>query len=296
MTKNKNSAKLLLEISIGLGLSTLIITYLISTTSGRVAHFIPIISEMPFNEPESTIFGTGLGISIFSFLILAQVFHRIFKPLTKEIGENYENLNDLIRIFSSIGSVCGIITVNFHWNNYPILHGITAFILFTSFLIWGTFAYTVFEKVGKSNNIRKYAVYAGWAFSQTFFRDALYKQLGFKTIEDLLQDWENDHVQNWDANDLLSKIATWQANDISIGPYYKGDIKYALQSIRARSILITCTQDLYFPPEDNATEAQHIPNGELRTYNSPWGHCVANPGNDPGFEAALDKSIHDLLE
>ena len=164
MTKNKNSAKLLLEFSIGLGLSTLIITYLISTTSGRVAHFIPIISEMPFNEPESTIFGTGLGISIFSFLILAQVFHRIFKPLTKEIGENYENLNDLIRIFSSIGSVCGIITVNFHWNNYPILHGITAFILFTSFLVWGTFAYTVFEKVGKSNNIRKYAVYAGWAF------------------------------------------------------------------------------------------------------------------------------------
>jgi hypothetical protein len=164
MTKNKNSAKLLLELSIGLGLSTLIITYLISTTSGRVAPFIPIISEMPFNEPESTIFGTGLGISIFSFLILAQVFHRIFKPLTKEIGENYENLNDLIRIFSSIGSVCGIITVNFHWNNYPILHGITAFILFTSFLVWGTFAYTVFEKVGKCNNIRKYAVYAGWAF------------------------------------------------------------------------------------------------------------------------------------
>jgi homoserine O-acetyltransferase len=67
-------------------------------------------------------------------------------------------------------------------------------------------------------------VYAGWAFSQTFFREGLYKQLGFKTIEDLLQDWANDHVQNWDANDLLSKIATWQANDISIGPYYKGDI------------------------------------------------------------------------
>ena len=139
-------------------------------------------------------------------------------------------------------------------------------------------------------------VYAGWAFSQTFFRDALYKQLGFKTIEDFLQDWENDHVQNWDANDLLLKIATWQANDISIGPYYKGDIKYALQSIRARSILIPCTQDLYFPPEDNAIEVQHIPNGEIRPYDSPWGHCVANPGNDPGFEAALDKSIHDLLE
>ena len=117
----KNSAKLLLELSVGLGFLTLIITYIISTTGGRVAPFIPIISEMPFNEPESTIFGTGLGISIFSFLILAQVFHRIFEPLAKEIGNGYENWNDMIRILATFGSICGIITVNFHWNNYPVL-------------------------------------------------------------------------------------------------------------------------------------------------------------------------------
>ncbi len=160
----KNSAKLLLELSVGLGLATLITTYLVSTTSGRVASFIPIISEMPFNEPESTIFGTGLGISIFSFLILAQVFHRIFEPLARDIGNSYENWNDMIRIMATLGAICGIITVNFHWNNYPILHGFTAFILFTSFLIWGTFAYLVLEKSGKRNNIRKYAVYAGWIF------------------------------------------------------------------------------------------------------------------------------------
>jgi hypothetical protein len=160
----KNSAKLLLELSVGLGLATLITTYLVSTTSGRVSSFIPIISEMPFNEPESTIFGTGLGISIFSFLILAQVFHRIFEPLAKDIGNSYENWNDMIRIMATLGAICGIITVNFHWNNYPILHGFTAFILFTSFLIWGTFAYLVLEKSGKRNDIRKYAVYAGWIF------------------------------------------------------------------------------------------------------------------------------------
>jgi len=159
-----NSAKLLLEFSVGLGLATLIVTYIVSTTSGRVAPFIPIISEMPFNEPESTIFGTGLGISIFSFLILAQVFHRLFEPITKEIGKSYENWNDMIRLMATIGAICGIITVNFHWNNYPILHGFTAFVLFTSFLIWGTFAYNVLEKSGRGNDIRKYAVYAGWIF------------------------------------------------------------------------------------------------------------------------------------
>ena len=160
----KNSAKLLLELSVGLGILTLLITYIVSTTSGRVAHFIPIISEMPFNEPESTIFSMGLGISIFSFLVLAQVFHRVFEPIAIKVGKEYETGNDLIRIIASIGSVCGILTVNFHWNNYPILHGVTAFVLFTSFLIWGSFGFLLLEKAGKGNKIRKYAVYAGWIF------------------------------------------------------------------------------------------------------------------------------------
>ena len=138
-------------------------------------------------------------------------------------------------------------------------------------------------------------VYAGWAFSQTFYREKLYKKLGFNTIEDLLVDWENDHIENWDANNLLTKLATWQTSDISFGPHYKNNIIKALQSIRARTILIPCTQDLYFRLEDNFFESQHIANAELRPYDSPFGHCVANPGNDQNFEAKLDKSINDLL-
>ena len=146
------------------------------------------------------------------------------------------------------------------------------------------------------NGLKAFArIYAGWAFSQTFYREKLYKKLGFNTIEDLLVNWENDHIENWDANNLLAKLATWQVNDISVGPHYKNDIKKALQSIRAQTILIPCTQDLYFRPEDNVFEAQHIPNVEIRPYDSPWGHCVANPGNDKGFEVVLDQAVTDLL-
>ena len=138
-------------------------------------------------------------------------------------------------------------------------------------------------------------VYAGWAFSQDFYRDGLYRQLGFITIEDLLVDWENDHVENWDANNLLAKLATWQAGDISAGPLYDGDIEQALGAIRARAILMPCTRDLYFPPEDNVIEARYMPRAEVRAYDSPWGHCAASPGNDAGFEAALDQNIRELL-
>ena len=138
-------------------------------------------------------------------------------------------------------------------------------------------------------------VYAGWAFSQTFFREEGYKKLGFENLEDLLVDWENDHVNNWDANDLLAKLFTWQNSDISASPLYNFDFIKALNSIKARTILMPCNNDLYFPPVDNAFEAKHIKNSELRIYNSMWGHCVASPGNDKGFEEALDKAITDLL-
>ncbi|MCP5002142.1 MAG: alpha/beta fold hydrolase [Hyphomicrobiales bacterium] len=139
-------------------------------------------------------------------------------------------------------------------------------------------------------------VYAGWAFSQTFYREGLYRKMGFETFEDLLVDWENDHAENWDANDLLAKLATWQAGDISANPLYEGDIERALGSIRARTILMPCAQDLYFPPEDNAIEARHIPGAQFRPYDSPWGHCAASPGKDPGFETALDANIRELLD
>ncbi len=137
-------------------------------------------------------------------------------------------------------------------------------------------------------------VYAGWAYSQTWYREEYYKQLGFNNAEALLQDWENDHL-NWDANNLLAKLATWQSGDISNNDLYKGDFETALANIKANTIIIACNNDLYFQPADNQLEIDHITNGELRVYESPWGHCVASPGNDPGFASYLDRSISELI-
>jgi homoserine O-acetyltransferase len=136
---------------------------------------------------------------------------------------------------------------------------------------------------------------AGWAFSQTFYRDSLYKTIGYESFEDLLVDWEEDHAKNWDANNLISKLRTWQTSDISIGPIYQGNFEMALKSIKAKTILMPCSQDLYFPPEDNAIEASFIANVEFRPFDSPFGHCAANPGNDKGFTLALENGLNHLL-
>ena len=139
-------------------------------------------------------------------------------------------------------------------------------------------------------------VYAGWAFSQDFFRQSLFKKIGFNTAEELLLDWEKDHAKNWDANDLLAKLKTWQMTDISSGPIYNNNFEKALKSISARTILMPCNQDLYFRTKDNEIESQYIKNSAIRPIDSPFGHCAANPGNDKNFELQLDKNISELLK
>jgi homoserine O-acetyltransferase/O-succinyltransferase len=137
-------------------------------------------------------------------------------------------------------------------------------------------------------------VYAGWGFSQAFFREGHYRQLGFETIEALLVDWEEDHLR-WDGNDLLAKLWTWQHGDISANDRYRGDFAKALGAIRARAIVVPCRTDLYFPPEDNALEVAEMTNAELRVFDSPFGHCVASPGVHPEFTEFIDRAIEQLL-
>ncbi len=137
-------------------------------------------------------------------------------------------------------------------------------------------------------------VYAGWAFSQTFYRERLFQRLGYDTAEELLLDWERYHLE-WDANDLLAKLWTWQRGDISANELYHGDFERALSAITARAIVMPCSTDLYFPPEDSQYEVAHMPNAELRVFDSPWGHCVASPGNVPAFHEYLDAAAAELL-
>ncbi len=158
----------------------------------------------------------------------------------------------------------------------------------------GTFANGRYEKPPVRGLMAFGRVYAGWAFSQTFYREQLYRLQGFESAEALLQDWEQDHL-NWDANDLLCKLKTWQRGDISANDLYQHDFEAALSAIKAKTIVIACDNDLYFTPEDNQLEITHIPNGELRVFESAWGHCVASPGNSAEFQAYLDQVIRELL-
>jgi len=137
-------------------------------------------------------------------------------------------------------------------------------------------------------------VYAGWAYSQAFFRDGLYRRLGYVSPSSLLDAWAKDHL-DWDANDLLCMLATWQHADISANTTYAGDFEMALRSISATAIVMPSSTDLYFPVEDSAIEVRSLPRGELRVLESDFGHVAGGPGRIAECQAFVDRAISELL-
>lgn len=152
-------------------------------------------------------------------------------------------------------------------------------------------------------------VYAGWGFSQTFYRKKLDLATierpfggkpadvpwGYSSLEDfLVYFWEGFFLPK-DANDLLAMIWTWQNADISADPQYGGDFDKALAGIKADAIVIPGSSDLYFPPADSEYEVAHMPNAELRVCETDWGHFGGDPrGTSPDIKM-IDDALREIL-
>ncbi len=127
--------------------------------------------------------------------------------------------------------------------------------------------------------------YAGWAYSAAFYRDGLYRGMGFADREDFLRYWEDDH-EGYDARDLLAMLWTWQRADLGFD---------ALAGITARSIIMPCGQDMYFVLEEAVAEAAVIPGAQIRVIESPYGHCAGAPGLFAAESALVEAAMRDLL-
>ncbi|KAB8313794.1 alpha/beta fold hydrolase [Erwinia endophytica] len=137
--------------------------------------------------------------------------------------------------------------------------------------------------------------YAGWAYSAQFFRERLWRKLGFDSQQALLDDWARDH-QRWDANDLLAMLFSWQQANIAELPAYRGDFNAALAAITARTMVMPCNTDRYFTLEEGEIECEQLRHGEFRPIISPFGHCAGAPGRFVDETAQIEQAMRDLLE
>ncbi len=144
--------------------------------------------------------------------------------------------------------------------------------------------------------------YAGWAYSAEFFREALYRTLGFATLESFLQSWEEDHLAH-DANDLLAAIGTWRgaappaerAATSSAATSSAATLSAGLGAITARTVLMPCDTDAYFTLAEAALERAAIPRARLVPLHSPYGHCAGAPGRFRPELAAIEREMRALL-
>jgi homoserine O-acetyltransferase len=139
-------------------------------------------------------------------------------------------------------------------------------------------------------------IYAGWGLSQDFYRAGLYKSaLGAPDLETFVRvNWAERFSQCRAAN-LYAQAHAWFHGDISDNTLYNGDMAQALQSIKARVLLMPSETDLYFRVADNAAELPHLANGVLRPIPSVWGHRAGNPNANPADAAFLRAGVAGLL-
>ena len=142
-------------------------------------------------------------------------------------------------------------------------------------------------------------VYAGWAMSHAFYRDEVWREAGFHSLEDYLaRAWDNAFTSR-DANDLLAQIGIWQRGDISQCPEFGGDIDRALAAIKARVLLMPGQTDRYFDMRDNEDEIGRLINArsaELHPIPSIHGHRAGNPIDIPADRAFIKAEISALLQ
>lgn len=138
-------------------------------------------------------------------------------------------------------------------------------------------------------------VYAGWGFSQPFYWQQLYKQLGYATLEDFLVGyWEGFFLDGRDANNLLAMLWTWRNGNVGNTPGFNGDHEAALASIKAKAIVMPAERDLYFPVDDEVYEVSCMNNAEFRAIPGVWGH-FAGAGLHAPDTAFINAALVELL-
>ena len=186
-----------------------------------------------------------------------------------------------------LGAICGSARISTH--NYVFLEGMKAAL--TADSDWNNGNYQEPPMRGLRAMAR---AWSAWPPSAHFYREKLYEDLGFESVDDFLEGYWEAVYCGMDANNLLSQINAWQSADISDNELYRGDYEMALASIKAKAIVMPCVNDAYFPAEDSQYEVDKMTNAELRVIRSPWGHWAGSGRSGADLEF-IDQNLGKLL-
>ncbi|KAF3761819.1 homoserine acetyltransferase [Cryphonectria parasitica EP155] len=140
-------------------------------------------------------------------------------------------------------------------------------------------------------------VYAGWGFSQAFYREKIYETLGYKDLEDFMVKFWEGWACSKDPRNMLVMLHTWQAGDCSDQEPYNKDFESSMRGIKAKTLVLPGKTDLYFPPEDSESEVKCMSEGvgKCIAFPSIWGHWAGGPGTSKADLDWLDEKLRIFL-
>ncbi|KAL3962923.1 hypothetical protein ACCO45_004446 [Purpureocillium lilacinum] len=105
-------------------------------------------------------------------------------------------------------------------------------------------------------------VYAGWGFSQAFYRERVYETaLGYSSLEKFMTDFWEAWALSKDPENMLTMLETWQRGDCSNQAPFDGNFEVAMQAIKAKTLVLPGKTDLYFPPKTRNTKSSACQRG-----------------------------------
>ena len=185
------------------------------------------------------------------------------------------------------------------------------------------------EKLRPEKGLRAFGRgYNAWLTSASWFREGWWgvrgesreeegemgnadQGLGCGSVEEYIVNMSEEGFLSWDAEDLLVLGRMWQMGDVStVIPGEKSEMsklgyvqkekddeafRRALQSVKAKVLVMPSKTDQYFPPEDGELEAKYLNHGVFDPIPSIWGH-VAGGGMNPRDVTWMNREIGKFLD
>lgn len=144
-----------------------------------------------------------------------------------------------------------------------------------------------------NDGLRRHAdLWSVMGYSTEMFKQELWRELGFSSLEDFYVGFTQGYFLPMDPNDLLCMAWKWQRGDVSRNT--GGDLEKALGRVTAKMFVMPISTDMFFPPQDCEDHQKMVANSEFRVINSPWGH-LGLLGMDPTYVEQVDSHLAELL-
>ena len=135
-------------------------------------------------------------------------------------------------------------------------------------------------------------VFALMGVCAEFYKQEQWEKLAFNSMQAMLDGFWEAWFKPMDPNALLVQAKKWQNGDSS--KHTNGDLKKALQNIKAKTYVVAFEQDMFVPVEDCKFEQQYISESELRIIPSLMGHFAMLGLLEEDFDA-IDAVFSNLL-